>query len=205
MSDKSKQSKAQEAQEPVAAFARNLHISPRKLRLAADLVRGMNVASALQQLEHMPNKGALVVKKLVMSAMANAKNNFHQNVDSLYIQKIYCDAGPVLKRGTPRAKGSSFIVRHRWSHLSVFLASGSIKSAKQFKSGILSGIRSKVSSAKVLSAAPLSTGQSLPDTKVEGMDKASKTPKEKIIKSEEQRKQGRVQQKRRLFNRKTGE
>lgn len=113
-----------EGNESVAvAKALSLRIAPRKLRLAASLVRGMSAEDALRQLKFMPNKGAAMVAKAVQSAVANAHSNSSKSLKgNLYISQIYCDGGQVMKRTAPRARGSAFVVRRRMSNVTVHLS-----------------------------------------------------------------------------------
>lgn len=111
------------------ASARNLHISPRKLRLTANLVKGMPVGTALEQLKVHPSKGAPMVYKVVASAVANAVNNFQMQADHLFVKTIFCDGAQVLKRNSPRARGSAFMIRRRLAHVTVGLAEGGKVSA----------------------------------------------------------------------------
>lgn len=97
-------------------FAR---ISPQKLRLVADMVRGLSVSEALLRLEYSPKKGAAILKKVVESAMANAENNFGADIDELKISKLCVDNGPTLKRMRPRAKGRANTILKRSSHVLV--------------------------------------------------------------------------------------
>ena len=97
-------------------------ISPRKLRLVADKVRGMNAEQALTVLQFMPQKGAEIVHKLVASALANAENNFDLQRDEMIVQTIYADGGPMLKRFKAGARGRYKPRKHRTSHLHVVLA-----------------------------------------------------------------------------------
>lgn len=111
----------------VKASARNLRISPRKLRLVTNLVKNMRLSDALVQLQFTNKKGADMVTKLLQSAAANAENNFSLNRDSLFIQTITCDMGPVLQRSFPRARGSAFIIRRKMAHVNVILEERSAK------------------------------------------------------------------------------
>jgi large subunit ribosomal protein L22 len=97
-------------------------ISPRKLRLVIDQVRGMNAELALSVLQFMPQKGADIVHKLVSSALANAENNFDLTRADLVVQTIYADGGPMLKRFKAGARGRYKPRKHRTSHLTVVLA-----------------------------------------------------------------------------------
>ncbi|MCP4574972.1 MAG: 50S ribosomal protein L22 [Deltaproteobacteria bacterium] len=103
------------------AAARFIRISPRKVRLVMDQVRGMQVELALNKLSFAPQKGARILKKLLDSAVANAEQDANVDVDALYIKRIYADEGPTLKRWRPRAQGRATRIRKRTSHLTVIL------------------------------------------------------------------------------------
>lgn len=111
----------------VKAFARNLRISPRKLRLVTNLVKNMNAGDALVQLQFTNKKGAPMVAKLLQSAIANAENNFSLNRDGLYIKSITCDMGQVLQRAFPRARGSAFVIRRKMAHVNLVLEEKEVK------------------------------------------------------------------------------
>ncbi|TET93029.1 MAG: 50S ribosomal protein L22 [Desulfobacteraceae bacterium] len=103
------------------AVAKFVRISPRKIRLVMDQVRGKQVGEALNMLSFAPQRGARILKKLVNSAIANAEQNTGVDVDSLYIMRVYADEGPTLKRWRPRAQGRATPIRKRTSHLTVVL------------------------------------------------------------------------------------
>ncbi len=103
------------------AVAKFVRISPRKIRLVMDQVRGRQVGEALNMLSFAPQRGARILKKLVNSAIANAEQNTNVDVDSLYIMRVYADEGPTLKRWRPRAQGRATSIRKRTSHLTVVL------------------------------------------------------------------------------------
>ncbi len=102
------------------AHARYIRISPRKIRLIMDEIRGKRVEDALNILSFMPKKGAKILKKLIESAVANAENQ-NMDVDQLRITRIYADEGPMLKRWRPRALGRATMIRKRTSQLTVIL------------------------------------------------------------------------------------
>jgi large subunit ribosomal protein L22 len=104
-----------------SAVARYVRISPRKIRLVMDQVRGKSVEEALNMLSFAPQKGANIVRKLINSAVANAQQNSDIDVDNLYINKIFADEGPVLKRFRPRAMGRATRILKRTSHLTIIL------------------------------------------------------------------------------------
>jgi len=103
------------------AAAKYVRISPRKIRLIMDQIRGKKVEEALNLLSFAPQKGAFILRKLISSALANAENNAGVDVDTLYIKRMYADEGPTLKRFRPRAMGRATRIRKRTSHLTVIL------------------------------------------------------------------------------------
>ncbi len=104
------------------AITRNVRISPLKVRLVMDVVRGMPVDRALATLRYMPQKAAREVARTIKSAAANAEHNFDMNRDELYIKTIYADQGPVLKRFMPRARGMANRIRKPTTHITVVVA-----------------------------------------------------------------------------------
>ena len=105
----------------VKAGTRFIRISPRKLRLVADLVRGQNVGKAITTMKFTPKRGSKILYKTLMSAVANAEQKGTLDVDNLYVKKITVDEGPMLKRFLPRAQGRATTVRKRMSHLNIVL------------------------------------------------------------------------------------
>ena len=103
------------------AVGKYIRISPQKARLVADVVRGMGVDKALTTLRFMPKKGAGILRKVIESAVANATQDEHIDVDNLYIKKIFIDGGPSLKRISPRAMGRATGIIKRTSHITVVL------------------------------------------------------------------------------------
>ena len=106
----------------VRAKQRHLMISPQKLRLVCDQVRGMDAEQANIVLDFMSHKGAKIIQKTLNSAIANAENNFDLNPADLYIAKIFADEGPRLKRFTAGARGRYKPRVRRTAHLTVILA-----------------------------------------------------------------------------------
>ena len=96
-------------------------VGAQKARLVADLVRGKNVDDALKTLTYLNKKTALLIKKLIESAVANADYKKTMNMDKLFVKAISVDQGPVLKRFRPRAQGRAFGVRKKLSHINVTL------------------------------------------------------------------------------------
>ncbi|HRO66125.1 MAG TPA: 50S ribosomal protein L22 [Pseudobdellovibrionaceae bacterium] len=92
-----------------------------KARLVADLVRGKDVNEAVKTLTFLNKKSALMIKKLIESAIANADYKKTMDIDKLYVKSITVDGGPVLKRFMPRAQGRAFGLRKKTSHINVIL------------------------------------------------------------------------------------
>lgn len=105
------------------ATSNHLRVSPRKIRLVADEVRGYEFPEAVDILKNLPQKGAVMILKAIMSAAANAKVLSSDIEESqLYVKKIYVDAGPVMKRFMPRARGRADRILKRTSKLTVVLS-----------------------------------------------------------------------------------
>lgn len=102
------------------AVLRNVRISPRKVRLVLDLIRGQKVSDALSRLKH-AHKGAVdVVVTLLESAVANAAVSGRDvSVDSLVVARVFADAAPTLKRFRPRAMGRASRINKRSSHVTI--------------------------------------------------------------------------------------
>ncbi|GAB4273109.1 MAG: hypothetical protein Kow0029_12470 [Candidatus Rifleibacteriota bacterium] len=103
------------------AVVRNVRISPRKLRLVADHIRGKSVDEALGILQFLPKGGSPVLLKLLKSAIANAGNNHDLKADDLYVAKITVDGGPIMKRFMARARGRACRINKRTSHAKIVL------------------------------------------------------------------------------------
>ena len=103
------------------AVAKYIRITPRKVRIVLDLIRGKNVAEAFAILKFTPKAGADVVEKVLRSAVANAENNFDMDADKLFVKTAYADQGPTLKRYRPKARGSATQILKRTSHLTIIL------------------------------------------------------------------------------------
>jgi large subunit ribosomal protein L22 len=176
----------------VKAFARFIHVSPRKLRLVADLVRRHQVDAALEQLRFSSKNAALPLAKAINSAIANAVHNFNLKKEDLFIKTLTVDGGPVMKRYAPRAQGRAFIERKRTSHISVVLESRE---------------QTKKTKRSMFSLRP--AGTAIEESKKSEQPEAGDISKNKQVpkqagKSDEKMKQQKISLKRRLFNRKSG-
>ena len=106
----------------IKASLHNYRISPRKVRVAANLVRGKLVDEAILILSNTSKKATDPLVVLINSAIANAKNNFQIERDTLFIKELRVDGGQVLKRSMPRSRGMANRILKRTSHISLVLA-----------------------------------------------------------------------------------
>ena len=106
----------------VKAVARTVRISPRKVRLVLDEIRGKGIKEAAALLRYTPNKGGEVVGKVLKSAVSNATNNHGLTEEKLYISACYADEGVTMKRFRPRAKGSASPILKRTAHITVVVS-----------------------------------------------------------------------------------
>jgi large subunit ribosomal protein L22 len=97
-------------------------LSPQKMRLVADQIRGIRVDKALDILKFSNKKSAAVIKKVLDSAIANAEHNDGADIDELKITEIFIDQGPTLKRLRPRARGRADRIVKPTSHITVTVA-----------------------------------------------------------------------------------
>ncbi|MGA2959549.1 MAG: 50S ribosomal protein L22 [Thermodesulfobacteriota bacterium] len=104
------------------AIAKYLRVSPRKVRLNADLIRGKRVEEAINLLSFTPKAGAKLVSKVVQSALANARQDKSIDVDTLFVKTIYVNQGPTLKRFRPKPMGRAGRIRKRTCHVTVVLS-----------------------------------------------------------------------------------
>lgn len=115
------------------AYLRQTRVSPKKANLIASLVRNKKVTEAIDILKFTPKKTAVILKKLIESAAANAENNFKQNKDNLYIKEIIVNGGPTYKRRIYVSKGRAHPILKRTSHIRVTLAAQPKSEAKPKK------------------------------------------------------------------------
>lgn len=103
----------------VSAVLKNARVSAQKARLVADLIRGKSVEQALNTLTFTPKKSAVLMKKVLESAIANAEHNEGADIDTLKVTSIYVDKGPSLKRFTARAKGRGNRIEKQTCHITL--------------------------------------------------------------------------------------
>lgn len=103
------------------AIAKNVGVSPSKVRIVLNLIRGKDYSVADAILKNMPNVGAAYAVKVLESAGANAENNLGMNKDNLYVAEAYADGAAVLKRFQPVSKGRAHSIKKRTSHITIIL------------------------------------------------------------------------------------
>lgn len=101
------------------AHVKYLRISPRKVKIVADLIRGKSVAQATAILMTTPKAASEPLLKLLKSATANAENNHNMDPESLYVSEVFATPGPIIKRMRPRAQGRGFRINKRTSHITL--------------------------------------------------------------------------------------
>ena len=103
------------------ATAKYIRVTPRKVKIVVDLIRGKQVDQALAILAYTPKSAAPYVEKLLNSAIANAENNLEMDRSSLYVAEAYANQGPTLKRYWARSHGRADMIKKHTSHITIVL------------------------------------------------------------------------------------
>ncbi|HMO79024.1 MAG TPA: 50S ribosomal protein L22 [Candidatus Paceibacterota bacterium] len=114
----------------IKAELKNYRQSPRKVRFVADAIRGKKIKEAKDILSVITKRSALPLKKLLDSAIANAKHNFNIDSENLYIKELRVDSGITMHRMMPRARGSAFAIKKRSSHVLLVLDQKKVNNKK---------------------------------------------------------------------------
>ena len=101
------------------AYLKYARISPRKVQIVLNLIRGKDAGTAMAILKNTPKGASEYLIKLLGSAIANAENNFQMDASKLYVSECFVTPGPTLKRLRPRAKGSADRINKRTSHVTI--------------------------------------------------------------------------------------
>ena len=109
------------AETEARAFSRSIRVSPRKLNLLAQSIRGKTAGAALSQLQFSPKRVAEEVKKVLESAIANAENNHQLDVDQLIVSEAYVGKALIMKRWRPRARGRVGRIMKPFSNLTIIV------------------------------------------------------------------------------------
>ena len=104
------------------AIAKGVRIAPRKARLSIDLIRGKSVSEADSILENLNTEAARLIRKVLVSATANAEKNLELNKENLYVKEAYINEGRTMKRGRAGAKGRPDPILKRTSHITVVVS-----------------------------------------------------------------------------------
>ena len=97
-------------------------ISPRKVQIVCDLIRGKDARTAKAILESTPKAASELMLKLLKSAVSNAENNHNMDPEKLYVSQTYANPGPILKRFRPRAQGRAYRINKRTTHITIVVA-----------------------------------------------------------------------------------
>ncbi len=104
------------------AIHRYADMSARKIRPFATLIRGRPADEALELLRYLPNKSARLLEQVLKSALGNAEDKGARNIEDLVVIESRVDGGPILKRIMPRARGTAYMIKRRYSHIHVTLS-----------------------------------------------------------------------------------
>ncbi len=124
----------------IKAELNNYRQSPRKVRLVADSIRGKKAADAVDVLTFMTKRASDPLKKLLVSAIANAQHNFKIDVDNLFVKEIQVNKGTTLHRWLPKARGRATPLNKRSSHVSIIL---DVKNAPSLEKGAVKAVEKK--------------------------------------------------------------
>ena len=114
-----KDAKSNRSKEDAKAIVRYTRMSPRKARIVANMIRGKDVDEAMAILRFQERKAARIMRKLLVSAIANAHTNHSLEVDNLVVKEVLVDGGPIQKRWLPRAMGRANRMNRRTTHVTI--------------------------------------------------------------------------------------
>ena len=104
------------------AIVRNVRMTPRKIKLICDLIRGKDAGEAMAIIMNTPKAASEPMAKLLKSAVANAENNHGMDPEKLYVSETFANPGPIIKRIMPRAQGRAYRINKRTSHVTIVVA-----------------------------------------------------------------------------------
>ena len=111
--------------------AMSVRLAPRKARIIVDMIRGLEVIDALSILRYTNKRGAVIIEKLIESALSNIESKGGQDVDDLVVGRAWVNEGPTLRRYMPRAQGRATRIRKRTCHIHIELDNSSASAAAQ--------------------------------------------------------------------------
>ncbi len=103
------------------ASVKYVRLSDTKARIVLEQIKGKDIGTALSILAHSPRYASSVIEKVLKSAIANADHNLGLDLENLYVQEVFADQGPTLKRIRPRAKGTAYRINKKTCHVSIYL------------------------------------------------------------------------------------
>ena len=106
------------------AIHRYADMSARKVRPVAQLIRGRMADEALELLRFLPSKSARLIEKVLKSALGNAEDRGARDIEDMFVSEARVDGGPIMKRHQPRARGSAYPIKRRYSHIHVTVSDG---------------------------------------------------------------------------------
>jgi large subunit ribosomal protein L22 len=106
------------------AIHRFADMSARKIRPFATLIRGKSADEAVELLRFLPNKSARLLEQVLKSALGNAEDRGARHIEDLVVVEARVDGGPMMKRIMPRARGTAYVIKRRYSHIHVTLSDG---------------------------------------------------------------------------------
>jgi len=157
------------------AYLNNYRMSPRKVRLVGDAVKGKNVAQADVMLSFMPKKAARIIQTLIRSAVSNAINNDGKQAENLIVKSLEVNQGVTLKRFRPRARGSASPINKRTSNISVILAEKTALNSKKIKAEVTKEVKAEVEKKVATKKVAKKTATKKTTKKVESKENNSKT------------------------------
>lgn len=113
------------------AYLKSYRQAPRKVRLVANLMKGKTASRALAELDALPKRASLPMKKLLLSAVANAKHNNNVALEDLFVKEVRVDQGMILKRSMPKSHGSAHPIHKHTSHVTLELIERAESGAKK--------------------------------------------------------------------------
>ena len=141
------------------AYLRYVRISPRKVQIVCDLIRGKDVGTAMAILMQTPKAASEPLIKLLKSAVANAENNFSMDTGKLYVSEVYATGGPILKRMIPASKGRGYRINKRTSHVTLAVAE------KEYREETVLWDRKLIPTACALASSKTGTPVGMPRTR----------------------------------------
>ncbi|HBH71528.1 MAG: 50S ribosomal protein L22 [Parcubacteria group bacterium GW2011_GWC1_42_11] len=165
------------------AILRSYRQAPRKVRLVANLIKGKTVPRALVELDVLPKRASGPMKKLLMSAVANAKENDGVDLVNLFVKEVRVDQGTILKRSMPKSHGTAHPIHKHTSHIMIELITSAdvapSKKVAKLEEAPAKKVSKKIALAKVKAAADSAKSRRAPSTEARQAPKVKAEKKAK--------------------------